>query len=397
MTWQELAPWMLLGMLLAGLMHVLVPPQFFRRQLQGTWGVVKSVVLGIPLPLCSCGVIPAGVGLKKNGASDGAAIGFLISTPQTGVDSILVSGSFLGWPFALFKMGAALVTGVVGGIAVNGLGSRQPVSAEFRAGEALDKRPRRWTDIGRQGIDILRSIGLWLVVGVAISAAISLWLPRTWTSAVADWGLWASMLLILVISLPWYICATASVPIAASLVDAGFPTAAALVFLMAGPATNVATLGAVLGTFGGRVLVIYLCVIIAGSMLGGWLFESWLGQLTVRSTAHGHHHGAEGWFAAFCGWVLAFMVIGVATQSVLRRWRTWRQPQSDAAPLSLQIEGMHCQNCAQTLEAALRRAGPVERITIDIGTGQTHIFGHLAHAQIEAAVRQCGFRIVNPL
>ena len=98
----ELAPWLLLGMLISGVLHVWLPKDFIKRRFQGFGGVVKSVLLGVPLPLCSCGVIPAGIGLKNDGASDGAAVGFLISTPQTGVDSILVSASFFGWPVCHF-------------------------------------------------------------------------------------------------------------------------------------------------------------------------------------------------------------------------------------------------------------------------------------------------------
>ncbi|MCB9682994.1 MAG: permease [Alphaproteobacteria bacterium] len=116
-VWQillELAPWLLLGAVVSGLLHALLPEGFVHRQLTGVWGVPKAVALGVPLPLCSCGVIPAGVGLKRDGASDGAAVAFLIATPQTGVDSILVSASFLGWPFALFKVGAAAVTALPG-------------------------------------------------------------------------------------------------------------------------------------------------------------------------------------------------------------------------------------------------------------------------------------------
>ena len=111
----ELSPWLLLGAAVAGLMHLLVPARKLKRLLQGRGGLLASVLVGIPLPLCSCSVIPVGIGLRKDGASAGAAVGFLISTPQTGVDSVLVSGSLLGWPFAIFKVFAALVTGIVGG------------------------------------------------------------------------------------------------------------------------------------------------------------------------------------------------------------------------------------------------------------------------------------------
>ena len=110
-----LAPWLLIGAAISGLLHVVLPRDLVRRQLSGPSGVVKAVLLGVPLPLCSCGVIPTGLGLKKDGADDGSAIAFMVSTPQTGVDSILVAASFLGWPFALFKVGAAAVTGLAAG------------------------------------------------------------------------------------------------------------------------------------------------------------------------------------------------------------------------------------------------------------------------------------------
>ena len=132
----DLAPWLLLGAGVASALHIWLPPGLLQRHLSGYAGVAKAVALGVPMPLCSCGVIPAGLGLKKDGASDGAALGFLISTPQTGVDSILVSASFLGWPFALFKVGAATVTGLVGGWLVESTG----------AGPSTAMAPRRPKD-----------------------------------------------------------------------------------------------------------------------------------------------------------------------------------------------------------------------------------------------------------
>ena len=114
----ELAPWLFVGTVMASLLHIWLPPDFINRRLGsgGPSSVLRAVVFGVPLPLCSCAVIPAAVSLKKEGAGQGSALGFLIATPQTGVDSILVTASMLGWPFALFKVVAALVTGVVGGV-----------------------------------------------------------------------------------------------------------------------------------------------------------------------------------------------------------------------------------------------------------------------------------------
>jgi len=184
----ELSPWLLLGMLISGILHVVLPKSFVRRRFHGFGGVVKSVLLGVPLPLCSCGVIPAGIGLKNDGASDGAAVGFLISTPQTGIDSVLVSASFFGWPFAIFKMFAAAVTGIVGGwlTEVSGEPETELVqeAGESRAescsaGEpktrpALPRSRTAWIgELWAHSMEVLQSIWLWLLVGVLVSALIS--------------------------------------------------------------------------------------------------------------------------------------------------------------------------------------------------------------------------------
>ena len=112
----DLSPWLLFGSVLSALLYKWLPNNWIEQQLQGKLGVLKSVVFGIPLPLCSCSVIPTGLGLEKQGSSKGSTVGFLIATPQTGVDSIAVSASFLGLPFAMFKVGAALITGLIGGL-----------------------------------------------------------------------------------------------------------------------------------------------------------------------------------------------------------------------------------------------------------------------------------------
>ena len=277
-TWSillELAPWLLLGMGVAGLLHVVLPAGLVQRQLQGTGGVAKAVALGVPLPLCSCGVIPAGLGLKRDGASDGASVGFLISTPQTGVDSILVSASFLGWPFALFKVVTAGLTGLLGGWLTQAFGGERVEPDGGSAGHGASAKG--W----REGVDhavmILQSIWAWLVFGILASAAIQTWVPPSFFQQSLAWGGLATNMAVLAISLPLYVCATASVPIAAALVAGGMPPGAALIFLMAGPATNVATMGAVLRGFGARILGIYLATIILCSIITkNYIRKSWI-------------------------------------------------------------------------------------------------------------------------
>lgn len=297
-TWSvmvDLSPWLLLGMVLAGVLHVALPEGTVRRHMSGRRfaSVFKAVAVGVPLPLCSCGVIPTAIGLKKDGASNGAATGFLISTPQTGVDSILVSATFLGWPFAIFKVLAALVSGIVGGLVVNAVdGDDDEPAAKpapcCAAGAAAEARPW-WREMLSFGlIDLLKDVYRWVIVGVLAAALISTLLPADrlvsvwWTQGLIG------MAAMLLISLPMYVCATASVPMAASLVMAGMSPGAALVLLMAGPTTNLATMGAILRTFGGRVLAVYLSTVAVFSVGAGMLFD---GLLTGIPTAAEHMHG----------------------------------------------------------------------------------------------------------
>lgn len=351
-TLNELSPWLLLGMLFSGALHVFLPEGFVRRRFRGLSGVIKSVGIGIPLPLCSCGVIPAGIGLKNQGASNGAAVGFLISTPQTGVDSLLVSVSFFGWPFAIFKMVAAAITGVIGGYLADSREHEDPLAivgvttgaeeAPTSGGDCcgsggatgsteaccegfLSSIRARWKNhvLGRlisHAIDTFRSIWGWLVIGVLISAVIDRFMPEEWLATVGAWGLLPAMLLMLVVSAPLYVCATASVPIAAALVNGGLPPAAAIVFLMAGPATNVTTMGAIHQHFGKRSLAAYLGSIVIGSMIGAWMFHAFFpSQVVAGESAHTHQHGAS-WWTASCTILLMVLMLWFALSDLQKRF-----------------------------------------------------------------------------
>ena len=301
--WQvmlDLAPWLLLGSLIAGGLHVLLPRRFLKRQFSGPWGILKAVGLGVPLPLCSCAVIPVGLSLKQGGASNGATVAFLISTPQTGVDSVLVSASFLGWPFALFKVASAAITGLLGGWWVD----RQklpslPVLSQEEASEVASVP--RWKALIQHSLELLHSVWRWLLVGAVVSAAIETFMPTGGLSGFAAYGDLPAMFVTLAIAVPLYICATASVPIAAALVASGLPVGAALVFLMAGPATNVATIGAVYRMLGRRALGIYLTTVIVGSIGAGWLFGF---LVEGRANSISHLHEQNTWWSTMSAIVL---------------------------------------------------------------------------------------------
>jgi uncharacterized membrane protein YraQ (UPF0718 family)/copper chaperone CopZ len=385
----ELAPWLLLGTLIAAVLHVVLPRNLVRRQLRGYWGVVKAVLLGVPMPLCSCGVIPAGLGLKRDGASDGAAVGFLISTPQTGVDSILVSASFLGWPFALFKVVSAGITGLVGGWwaeaasgSAAGAGADDGGGAETPRGSA----GRRMFD---HGIDILRSIWRWLVFGIVVSAAIDVLVPDQALAALGRFGSLGAGVAALLVALPLYVCATASVPIAAALVGAGMPAGAALVFLMAGPATNVATIGAVYHALGKRVLAIYLTTIVVGSLGLGVVFDGVIGSAAARA-AMAHAHGSAWWGVASAALLVALLV-WFAVEDLVRLAKRGAQAMPDATSLEIPIEGMTCQNCVRHVETALRATEGVTSVEVALEPGRAVVTGTAAEPQLRAAIAAAGY------
>jgi uncharacterized membrane protein YraQ (UPF0718 family)/copper chaperone CopZ len=385
-----LAPWLLLGMAIAGLLHALLPPDFVRRHLRGRAGVLRAVALGVPLPLCSCGVIPAGLGLKKDGASSGAAVGFLISTPQTGVDSILVSSSFLGWPFALFKVLSAAVTGLVGGWLTDRLSTGEDEVEREAASRPGARRPTLRDSVSH-ALDILRTIWPWIVFGVLVSAAIEVFVPDGFFTGLAAYGTVVPLLAALAISLPLYVCATASVPIAAALVAGGMPAGAALVFLMAGPATNLATMGAIQRGLGGRALAVYLATIILGSAGAGLVFDFVLDAEAVPvPTAHEH----TTWWAAAAALLLCGLIAWLALEELrLRARRLWAR--RDRRSIEVGVSGMTCGGCASKLERALCSEDGVTSAVVSLDAGTVVVQGAVDERRVRSVVEHAGFQVVD--
>ena len=247
----EMAPYLLLGFLVAGLLSVFISPEIVERHLggRGMWPVVKAALLGVPLPLCSCGVIPVAASLRRHGASRGATTAFLLSTPQTGVDSIVVTYSLMGGLFALIRPVAAFITGLVVGWFVDVLTAHnygKPVVPPLPCTEACcapTARPKN--NILRAlhyGFFVLpRGIGNALIVGLLVSGVIAAFVPDDFFAGVFGTGI-VGMLIMMAIGIPLYVCATGSIPVAAALMMKGVSPGAALVFLMTGPATNAVTM-----------------------------------------------------------------------------------------------------------------------------------------------------------
>ena len=271
----EMAPYLLLGFFIAGVLHVFVPQRFYVNYLsrKNKFSVLWAALLGIPLPLCSCGVIPTAIGLRNEKASKGAIASFLIATPQTGIDSILATFSVMGLGFAIIRPAAALITGVCGGLLVNRLDPEDDIKDDTAASCQVESGNRIWRVLKYAYYDMLRDIGLRLLIGLVVAALIQVAVPEEFFLRFGSQPL-LQMLVILIIAVPMYICSTGSIPVAAALMMKGLSPGAALVMLMAGPAVNLASILVVQKSMGRRFAAIYLLTIVGFSVLFGLLLNA---------------------------------------------------------------------------------------------------------------------------
>ncbi len=266
-----MAPWLIIGFFIAGIIAVCLPRDFVMRFL-GTSGGIKSiiraVVIGVPLPICSCGVIPISTALRKNGAGKGATAGFLISTPQTGIDSILATYALMGPLFAIARPVAAFLTGLAGGCAVHALSdsNAQPCAENRQSAPP----PRNLRTILRQGyIRLLGGVVKPLSIGLFISALVAAFVPDDFFVSTLAGRDYLAMPLMALIGFPMYICSTAAIPIAAALMMKGLSPGAAFVFLMTGPAVNAVSITTIASLIGKRATFAYIAVIFLGALLSG--------------------------------------------------------------------------------------------------------------------------------
>lgn len=326
----ESAPWLLLGFVVAGVIKGLIPADFLSRYLggRGAWTTIKAAFIGAPLPLCSCGVVPAALGLRKSGASKNATVSFLVATPETGVDSVTVTYALLGPVMAIVRPIAAVTSGIVSGLLVGRTDTEQSTADSGSEVSCCAAKPR--VDLGASDtntlydglrfvfVDMIRDIAAWLLLGILFAAAIQTWVPP---SVLAEWGSgWLAFIVMVLIGVPMYICATASTPIAAGLLLAGVSPGAVLVFMMAGPATNIGTLAIVARELGGRSLIAYLSGVIVTSFAFGYVLNVLASEYGVNflTGVTANHDMGHAWWAYGSALLLAIAIINVYV-------RTWQK------------------------------------------------------------------------
>lgn len=311
----EMSPYLLFGFLVAGVLSVWVSRDFVERHLggRGFREIGKAALLGVPMPLCSCSVIPVTAGLRQHGASKGATVSFLASTPQTGVDSIAVTYSLLGGVFALFRVAVALVTGLLCGTMVEAFSTSGDPSGPDEVGTCAcchkaSKQKPAWVRMLSYGfVDLPSDIGKALLLGVLISALLGAVVPEDFFAGQFGAG-WVAMVVMLLIGTPLYVCSTASIPIAMALMQLGVSPGAALVFLISGPATNAATLSTMWKMIGRRSALIYLGSLFVCALGAGFLFDALPQAAQTVELAHTHVE-APGGFAQACTFVLLLLLV----------------------------------------------------------------------------------------
>ena len=411
----QMAPYLLFGFLVAGLLSVFISPAWVERHLgkPGLRSVFTASLVGVPLPLCSCGVIPVSASIRRHGASPAATTSFLLSTPQTGVDSIAVTYAMLGPVFAVFRPLAALVSGILGGLLVQLFGSPDE-TASSQQPESVGCTDSCHQDDQSRGplaralaygfITLPRDIGGALVIGILIAGAMGALIPPGQLHAYVGSGI-ASILLLMVAGVPLYVCATASVPIAAGLIHMGASPGAALAFLIAGPATNAAALATIWKVLGRRTAVLYLATV-AASAVGWGLFLDWLIPTVERALPqlgqHVHHGGEAGWLPHLSA-VALLAVLVFSYRAAASPSEGGSESDSAAAGdssaqqrLELVISGMNCSHCAETVKRGLLECPGVIEVAVGLENGRCTATGtNLDAKQLADVVTGLGYSVIK--
>ena len=419
----EMSPWLLLGLVFAGILKVYFPQKHIEKYLgkSNFKSSLNAALIGIPMPLCSCGVIPTGVSFYKNGASKGATNSFLISTPQTGVDSIFATYSMLGWPFAVLRPIVAFFTGVVGGVLTNIFVKEKPVpvspfaSFKIDAGvvenkencndnscgcdepEVADNRHSLVKAADYAFIELLQDIAKWLIIGFLVAALISVVLPDDFFSSFKGLGL-LEILVVLAASIPIYICATGSIPIAAVLLLKGVSPGAALVFLMAGPATNIATMTVLGKTMGRKSLIIYLATITVGAvifgMLTNWLIPTdWILSKVMHIHGDGSSHEMlPKWVQMSSALILIFSIVGgYYFQKSIKKIRIQK-----VEGITVNVEGMTCSHCEANVKKNLESLKGITNVVADNRNNIIKISGTKINLEkVKETVNSLGYKFVE--
>ncbi|MCK4917893.1 MAG: permease [Candidatus Omnitrophica bacterium] len=383
--WLNISPYLLLGILFSGLMHIYLGKDFISNHLGkgGFLSILKATLFGIPLPVCSCGVIPLASSLKKDGAHKSSVMAFLVSTPTTGIDSFLTTYSLLGPLFAIFRPLGALIAGIFLGVADYFFeGKTEKVKEIPKHRHIKTSMSSKLKELLRYCLlEIPKDIGKWLFLGTILGGLISAVIPKELFSRYLSFPF--DFIITLVISIPLYVCATGSIPIAASLIHKGFSPGAGLVFLIAGPATNAITLSFVRATFGKRSFYIYLISIVFVSITLGLL----LNLIWFSFDKNPEFITGVGGMMAFKYKLMAGIVLFMLILNSLFK----AKPIIKKIDLEICVSDIHCTHCKFTLENQLKELEGVDNVVVDVKKKMIMVQGKIKRDILLKKIKDAGY------
>ena len=402
----NMAPFLLMGFMFAGLLYAFMPSRKINKYFNDRplASAIRAAVFGVPLPLCSCGVIPTGTALYRNGASKGSTVSFLISTPQTGIDSILATFSLMGLPMAIIRPVTAFITGVLGGYITSKL-TKEPKAKDDINGKSfescsLNQKKLKEDDITNMSflhkllvafkygfVDFMGDIAKWLSIGLILAALISAFIPNDFAILVNMPPI-VQMLLVLIVSIPLYICATGSIPLAAVLIMKGLSPGAAFILLMAGPATNAATITMIKKVMGTKTLIVYLSTIISGAIVSGlfidYLFPiSWFLDIATNSISVHAMNSFSWWRIASAVILLILLTYSFIRQMMASRnykksktlEQTIKSKNNIMESIEFKVNGMVCGHCKASVVSNLNKLPFIREVNVDLNSKLVKVTG----------------------
>ncbi len=404
----EMAPYLFLGLIFVGILHIYISKQFVASQLgkANIWSVIKASVLGVPLPLCSCGVIPTAVFMHKNGARKGSVVSFLISTPQTGVDSIIATYGMLGPIFAIFRPFAAFLMGILGGGIIHFFEKRGALKDQIAIDDVSDatcdaplaiSQSAFWNKINKFGRyafkEFLDDISIQFGIGIVIAGIITFALPDDIASIFGTSSNLIAMLAVILIGVPMYICATASIPIALALIMKGFSPGVAFVFLAVGPATNAATIAILQKVLGKKMTIFYLLVLVILSLLAGFALDAIYTAYEFPLPTEMHRHSSHLLITPTVKYILSAVFLILLLMSYYRKIKGKAKMKQSEDTTVIHVSGMTCNHCVANVKSAAEKIQGVEGVDVNLDSGKVSIEGDFDIEKVKKAIEATGYDV----
>ena len=404
----EMSPYLLLGLAFVGIMNMWISKDMVARHIGGHnfWSLLKAALFGIPLPLCSCGVVPTAIFMSQNKASKPSVISFLTSTPQTGIDSIIATYGMMGPVFAVFRPIAALIMGVSAGVVTLLTHEKPKPKKDFSfglnvlSGDEKEKEEKTATEklLKYPFIEFLDDIAPQFILGLFIAGIISYFFPDDFLAELGMNSGILAMVIIVLVSAPMYICATASIPIAVTLLAKGFSPGAAFVFLAAGPATNVASYAILSKAIGQKTTLIFVASVVVLSIAFGLVLDeiflfAGLNPLEYIVLGDAHQHAVmSSPLSVISGIILGILLIGSVYRIYFKKYFSKNNVKLKKGESIIKISGMTCSHCENTVKNAIESTG-AKVVKVDHISGSSIISGDVNLDLVKKKIEDSGYSV----